>query len=169
MAIDMALFGAGRIGEIHAANIARHPEVRLRYVVGGKDRNRTETLAAKYGAVAVSADVALGDGEVQGVAIASPTPTHPDLIIKVAGAGKAIFCEKPIALDLQQLDASLEAVKTAGVPFFLGFNRRFDPSFNQLHNAVKEGQIGSVEIVNITSREGAPPPPGGLRKKSGGV
>ncbi|GAB4286847.1 MAG: inositol 2-dehydrogenase [Oscillatoriaceae cyanobacterium] len=158
MAIDMALFGAGRIGEIHAANIARHPEVRLRYVVGGKDRNRTETLAAKYGALAVSADVALGDGEVQGVAIASPTPTHAEYIIKAAGAGKAIFCEKPIALDLQQLDASLEAVKTAGVPFFLGFNRRFDPSFNQLHNAVKEGKIGAVEMVNITSRDPAPPP-----------
>ncbi|HIK13010.1 MAG TPA: inositol 2-dehydrogenase [Oscillatoriaceae cyanobacterium M33_DOE_052] len=158
MAIEMALFGAGRIGEIHAANIAHHPAVRLRYVVGGQDANRSATLAAKYGAAAVSADVALGDGEVQAVAIASPTPTHPDLIIKAAGAGKAIFCEKPIALNLQQLDDSLAAVKTAGVPFFLGFNRRFDPSFSQLHTAVKAGQIGSVEMVNITSRDPAPPP-----------
>lgn len=155
--INVCQFGAGRIGSIHAANLAAHPEARLRYVV---DVNTTaaEALAKQYGAKVTDQATALADKEVGMVVIASSTDTHADLILAAAQAKKAIFCEKPIHLELSRVKECVTAVQTSGVPMLVGFNRRFDPNFSALQSSVREGSIGTVELVNISSRDPAPPP-----------
>jgi len=96
--------------------------------------------------------------DVDAVAICSPTETHADFIVAAARAGKAIFCEKPISLDLAEVDRALAAVDEAGVPFQIGFNRRFDPAHEAVHEAVVRGEVGEPQLVRISSRDPAPPP-----------
>jgi len=164
--ITFAQFGAGRIGAVHAANIAASGATRLRYVV---DVNAAAAgaLAAKYGARVVDTATALADPEVDAVLIASSTDTHADLAIAAAKAGKAIFCEKPIDLSLKRVDACLAAVRRAKVPMLVGFNRRFDPNFAALRARLRAGEIGAVEQVVISSRDPGLPPLAYL-KVSGG-
>ncbi len=99
----------------------------------------------------------LADGDIDAVAICSPTPTHVPLIVQAAQAGKAIFCEKPISLELLEVDRALEAVQASGVPLMVGFNRRFDPSHSAVRDAVALGAVGAPHIVRITSRDPSPP------------
>ena len=106
--IDICQFGAGRIGKIHAANIAAHPGARLRYVVD-VNREAAAELARACGADAVDTDTALADAGVVAVAVASSTDSHADVAEAAARAGKAIFCEKPIDLDIGRVDACLSA------------------------------------------------------------
>ncbi len=153
--IDLCLFGAGLIGSVHAANLARHPRVRLRYIVDPRPEIAGK-LAAETGAEAVDAETALADPAIRGVMIASATRTHADLATAAAARGKAIFCEKPIDLDIARTDACLAAVKKAGVLFQIGFNRRFDPSFRSLKQRLSNNEIGAVEQVIITSRDPEP-------------
>jgi myo-inositol 2-dehydrogenase/D-chiro-inositol 1-dehydrogenase len=155
--IDICLFGAGRIGKIHAANIFAHPGARLRYVID-VNREAAAELAEACGADVVDADTGLADTGVDAVIVASSTDTHADVAEAAARAGKAIFCEKPIDLNIGRVDACLSALKQSGASMFVGFNRRFDPSFAALHNAVRDGRVGKVEMVSITSRDPAPPP-----------
>ncbi|UCH74274.1 MAG: inositol 2-dehydrogenase [Rhodospirillales bacterium] len=155
--IEICQFGAGRIGRVHAANIAAHPGARLRYVVD-VDNAAAAALAAAHGAEATDAESALADPDVSAIVIASSTDTHVGFIEAGARAGKAIFCEKPIHLDLRRVDACLSVLDECNASIFVGFNRRFDPSFAALKSAVREGQIGRVEMVSITSRDPAPPP-----------
>lgn len=152
-----AQFGAGRIGAIHAGNLAGSGAARLKHVV---DMNgpAAAALAAKHGAAVSDTATALADPEVGAVIIASSTDTHADLVIAAAKAGKAIFCEKPIDLALPRVDAALAAVRAAGVPMLVGFNRRFDPSFAELHRRIGAGAIGRVEQVVVTSRDPGLPP-----------
>jgi myo-inositol 2-dehydrogenase/D-chiro-inositol 1-dehydrogenase len=105
-----------------------------------------------------SAQELIGAPDVDAVAVCSPTGTHADLIVAAARAGKAIFCEKPVSLDLAEVDRALAAVEEAGVPFQIGFNRRFDPAHAAVAAAVAGGAIGEPQIVRITSRDPAPPP-----------
>lgn len=161
-----ALIGAGRIGKIHAANLATHPAATLRFV-SDIDGTVAEALASQHGARVASAEAALGDPTVDAVIIASSTDTHADLAVRAAGAGKAIFCEKPIDLSLARVDACLAVVEKADVPMFVGFNRRFDPSFAALKSRISAGAIGAVEQVIISSRDPSPPPLAYL-KVSGG-
>jgi myo-inositol 2-dehydrogenase/D-chiro-inositol 1-dehydrogenase len=102
------------------------------------------------------------------VLIASSTDTHARLAIAAARAGKAIFCEKPIDLSLSKVDSCLQEVEKAGVPMFVGFNRRFDPSFSALKARLDAGEIGAVEQVVISSRDPGPPPLSYI-KVSGGM
>src|SRR5579872_3107901 len=122
----VALFGAGRIGAIHAANAAAHPALKLTYVVDPA-APAAERLAATFGAVVASTGEVLADGDVAGVIIASSTDTHLDHCLSAAAAGKSIFCEKPIDLDLARARAAAPALATARI--LMGFNRRFDPQF----------------------------------------
>ena len=165
--LEIAQFGAGRIGQIHASNIAAMKDVRLRYVVD-VNAEAAQKLAARHGARVVSEREAFADGKVDAVLIASSTDTHARLAIEAARAGKAIFCEKPIDLSLRKVDECLREVESAGVPMFVGFNRRFDPSFSALKNRLDQGEIGAVEQVVISSRDPAPPPLAYL-KVSGGM
>jgi myo-inositol 2-dehydrogenase/D-chiro-inositol 1-dehydrogenase len=165
--LHFAQFGAGRIGAIHAANLAATAGARLKYVVDVHAPAAGE-LAARHGARATDATTALADKEVGAVIIASSTDTHADLVIAAARAGKAIFCEKPIDLSLARVDACLAEVASAGVAMLVGFNRRFDPDFAELHRRIEAGAIGNVEQVVITSRDPGPPPVSYI-KVSGGL
>jgi myo-inositol 2-dehydrogenase/D-chiro-inositol 1-dehydrogenase len=167
MTVEIAQFGAGRIGQIHAASIAATKDARLRYVID-VNAEAAQKLAARYGAKVVSERDAFADPKVGAVLIASSTDTHARLAIEAARAGKAIFCEKPIDLSLAKVDACLKEVEKAGVPMFVGFNRRFDPSFAALKQRLDKGEIGAVEQVVISSRDPNPPPPAYV-KVSGGM
>jgi len=155
--INFCQFGAGRIGQIHAANIAANRRASLRYVVDVHEAS-AKRLADEYGGTTADVGAALADPEVDAVLIASSTDTHADLMERSAKAGKAIYCEKPIDLDMQRVKTCLEVVDAAGVPLMLGFNRRFDPSFLALKAGVRAGRVGSVEMVQIVSRDPGPPP-----------
>lgn len=155
--LHFAQFGAGRIGAIHAANLAASGRARLKHVVD-VHAPAAQALAARHGAQVSGTQAALADPEVGAVIVASSTDSHADLVIAAARAGKAIFCEKPIDLSLPRVDACIAEVRRAGVPMLVGFNRRFDPSFAELHRRIGAGAIGAVEQVVITSRDPAPPP-----------
>ena len=155
--LEIVQFGAGRIGQIHASNIAAMKDLRLRYVVD-VNAEAAQKLAARYGARVATEREAFTDREVGAVLIASSTDTHARLAIEAARAGKAIFCEKPIDLSLKKVDECLREVERAGVPMFVGFNRRFDPSFSALKQRLDAGEIGPVEQVVISSRDPGPPP-----------
>ncbi|TIW22138.1 MAG: inositol 2-dehydrogenase [Mesorhizobium sp.] len=155
--MDVCLFGVGLIGRVHAGNLARHPRVRLRYIVD-PNREAAAKVAAATGAEIADTEAVMNDPSVKMVFIASATRTHAELAMAAAAKGKAIFCEKPIDLDLKRTDECLAAVEKAGVPFQIGFNRRFDPHFAAVRKAIDDGAIGAVEMVTITSRDpGAPP------------
>lgn len=161
----IALIGAGRIGRIHAANAAAHGELELAYVVDPV-AEAARRLADSCGARAVDLDAALGDGAVKGVVIASSTDTHLDFSLRAIAAGKAVFCEKPIDLDLDRARSAGE--KLAAAPLFIGFNRRFDPNFRALKQKLEAGVIGALETLHITSHDPAPPPAGYI-PLSGGI
>lgn len=164
---NVALFGAGRIGQIHAGNIAAHPDCKLVRVVDVY-QPAAEALAEKYGAQASTLSDALKDSSIDLVAICSATDTHADLIEAAARAGKAIFCEKPVDLSLERVERCLATVREAGVPLMIGFNRRFDPSMAGLQQALVNGEVGELELVTISSRDpGAPSPE--YVKTSGGL
>jgi myo-inositol 2-dehydrogenase/D-chiro-inositol 1-dehydrogenase len=155
--IEMALFGAGRIGKIHAGNVVRQPGARLKYVVD-VNAEAARSLAQTHGATVGDVDGALRDPAVKAVVIGSSTDTHADLIMRAAEAGKAIFCEKPVDLDLSRARKCADAVKRAGVTCLIGFQRRYDPTFAALKQRLDAGEIGTPEMLIQTSRDpGAPP------------
>ena len=158
--VNVAVIGLGRIGRLHAENLAhRIPQAKLTAI---SDIN-PETLnrcAAELGvSVAVQDRRAILDRpDVDAVAICSSTDTHAQMIEEAAAAGKHIFCEKPIDLDLARIDRALAAADKAGVKLQIGFNRRFDPSFRRARELVAAGKIGRPHLLRITSRDPQPPP-----------
>ena len=161
--LSIAVIGAGRIGNIHARNIAAHGGVRLAGVAD-VDATAASRLAEACGARALSLDEAFG---ADAVLIGSPTPTHADYIERAADAGRAIFCEKPIDLAADRVRACLASVRRAGVPLMVGFNRRFDPHFATLKRRMDDGEIGALELLIIISRDPAPPPIGYIESSGG--
>lgn len=155
--VSFCQFGAGRIGQIHAGNIAQHPRARLKTVVD-VDARAAAALAERYGAAVGSRDTALSDSGIDAVLIASSTDTHADLVEAAARAGKPVLCEKPLDLDRKRAELCAETARKAGIPLMLGFNRRFDPNFAKLHKQLREGRIGRLEMLTITSRDPGPPP-----------
>src|SRR5438094_6347453 len=165
--IDVALFGAGRIGKIHAGNVVRQPGARLKYVVD-VDATAAGTLAQQHGAKVASADNVLAGPSIGVVVIASSTDTDADLIQRGAAAGKAIFCEKPVDLDLDRARTCAQAVVRAGVACLIGFQRRYDPTFAALKARIDEGEIGDPEMLIVTGRDPGAPPVDYI-KRSGGI
>ncbi len=165
--IEVALFGAGRIGTIHAGNLAREAGARLKYVVD-PNAKAAQALAERHRAsVATTAEV-FADEAVGAVLICSYTDTHADLIRAAAESGKQIFCEKPVDLDLARARTCAETVKRAGVTCLIGFQRRYDPTFSALKARIVKGEIGTPEMLVVTSRDpGAPPIP--YIRSSGGI
>lgn len=160
--IRIAVFGAGRIGQVHVANLAtRVAGVSVSAVVDVR-RDAAIALASRYGVPLATDDVdaVLGDRDIDAVLIASATNTHSALIRGAAATGKHIFCEKPIDTTIGAIDETLAAVERAGVRFQVGFNRRFDPSFRRVHDLVRSGEAGKPHLVRITSRDPQPPPAG---------
>jgi myo-inositol 2-dehydrogenase/D-chiro-inositol 1-dehydrogenase len=167
--LRIGVIGVGRIGRMHADLLARRipgaTVTRVHDAHAESARDVAETLG-----VVAAADVEelLGASDVDAVAICTSTDTHADLIVAAAEAGKAIFCEKPVSLDLATVDRALAAVDAAGVPFQIGFNRRFDPAHAAVAAAVANGDVGTPQLVRITSRDPAPPPIDYIRT-SGGI
>ena len=164
--VRLGLLGAGRIGQTHARSIVAAENARL-VAVADPVEAAAAAVAGMTGARAVPAEAILGDAGIEGVLIATPTDLHAVLIEKAAAAGKAIFCEKPIDLDLSRARESVAATERCGVPLMIGFNRRFDPSFRRLRDEIDHGRVGSVELVQITSRDPATPPMEYVRRSGG--
>src|SRR3989440_375281 len=151
--LSMAVIGCGRIGRIHAENLAtRIPGARLAAVadIAGAC---AQQVAGQFHVAKATADYheLLADKTIEAVAICSSTDTHSRIIQEAAAAGKHIFCEKPIDYDLARIHAALEAVEKAGVKLQIGFNRRFDPSFARVRELVAGGAIAQPHIIRITS------------------
>ena len=156
--ISVGVIGAGRIGRLHAELLARRiPGVSVGAVFDVHHRFARDVAADLDVPAAASIDEVL-DADVDAVAICSSADTHVELMLAAAHAGKAIFCEKPVSLDLHELDRGLEAVRHAAVPFQIGFNRRFDPAHAAVAEAVAAGRIGDPHLVRISSRDPQPPP-----------
>ncbi|MBB3331569.1 myo-inositol 2-dehydrogenase/D-chiro-inositol 1-dehydrogenase [Halomonas campaniensis] len=155
--MKIALIGAGRIGQVHAQAIASHPEASLAAITD-YHASAAEALATQYGSQALSAEAIFADDTIDAVLIASSTPTHADYLEQAARAGKAILCEKPIALDLARTRDALQVLAAHPVTCALGFNRRHDPQFAALKQALVEGRIGDLETLTIISRDPTPPP-----------
>ena len=167
--INLGVIGTGRIGTLHTEHLVyRVPDA---WVLAVSDivEEAAKQCAARYGVpVAVTDHVALlEDDAIEAVVVCSSTDTHAGIIQEAAAAGKHIFCEKPIDLSLARIDAALAAVERAGVKLQIGFNRRFDPNFRRVREAIAGGQIGIPHILRITSRDPAPPPISYVRASGG--
>lgn len=168
--VNVGVIGAGRIGRVHAGNLAHLiPNARL-VAVADVIEAAAQKLAADFGIANVYKDprAIFDHKEIDAVIICSSTDTHAQMMEDAAAAKKHIFCEKPIALDLARIDRALAAVSQAGVKLQIGFNRRFDPSLKHVHDVVASGKIGTPHILRITSRDPAPPPMAYV-KVSGGI
>ncbi len=168
--LNIAVIGCGRIGRIHSENLAtRIPGARLA-AVADVDRAVVQEMAAQLHLTKATTEYGelLADPAINAVAICSSTDTHSRIIQEAATAGKHIFCEKPIDLDLGRIRAALAAVEKAGVKLQIGFNRRFDPSFAKVRQLVASGAIGRPHVIRITSRDPGPPPLEYIRV-SGGI
>jgi myo-inositol 2-dehydrogenase/D-chiro-inositol 1-dehydrogenase len=163
----VAVFGAGRIGRIHASNLAALPGVQLDAICDPSAEAASD-LAQSLGAKVSTIEAVLADKQIDAIAICSPTTTHSDLITRAAAAGKHIFCEKPVDLSVPRAQACAEAVKAAGVACMIGFQRRFDPTFNEASRRLAAGDIGNAEMLIITSRDPGAPPAEYI-KESGGI
>ena len=132
--IRFSVLGCGRIGTMHARNLARHPKARLTSVFDVFTK-ASDAMAAELGVkAAASIDEVLADPEVDAVLIATSTDTHVELITAAARAGKAILCEKPIALDMAKVEQCWAEISSLNATVMIGFNRRFDPSFRAVHD-----------------------------------
>lgn len=167
MTIRFAILGAGRIGLVHAQAITSNPQAKL-VAVADAFEGAANRLISEYGGELRGVDDIATARDIDAVLICTPTNTHADLIEKFARAGKAIFCEKPIDLSVERVKSCLQVVEDTGAKLMVGFNRRFDPHFVALRETIRSGQIGDVEMINITSRDPGAPPPEYI-KVSGGI
>ncbi len=155
--LNVALLGAGRIAHVHAKHIHHHPNTRL-FSVSDQFADAAALLAGQYQAQVLSVTDAIHHPEVDIVLVATSTDTHAEFSLQAARAGKAIFCEKPIDLNIARVKACVVEVRQLGVPFMVGFNRRFDPNHAHLHRALRAGEIGELEHLQICSRDPSPLP-----------
>ncbi|WP_299651314.1 inositol 2-dehydrogenase [uncultured Jannaschia sp.] len=167
MALSFAILGAGRIGKVHAQAVATTDGARLA-AIADPVALAAEALAGTYGADIRTIDEIEGATDIDAVIICTPTDTHADLIERFARAGKAIFCEKPVDLSVARVRACLAVVEETRATLMVGFNRRFDPDFLALKAAIDDGQVGTVEMVTLTSRDPGPPPYDYI-ERSGGI
>ncbi len=157
--VNIAVIGTGRMGSVHTRNLARHiPEANLVAVCDIR-LEVAQAIAGELGIQRVEQDYheLLTDKDIEAILIATSTDTHAFIMKDVAAAGKHIFCEKPLALDLDSIDDALAAVDRSGVKLQVGFNRRFDKSFKRVHEIVASGEIGRPCILRITNRDPVPP------------
>jgi len=165
--VNIALLGCGRIGQVHARSLMGMTNAPIAAVADAMP-DAAAALSAGTGAPVKDVTSIFADPAIDAVVIGTPTTTHYDLIHQAAAAGKAIFCEKPIDLSSERIRDCLSVVERHGVPFFIAFNRRFDPNFQSLKSRIVDGDIGTVEMVTILSRDPGPPPIGYI-KTSGGL
>lgn len=167
MITNIALLGAGRIGKVHARAITSDPRAKL-VAVADVSKEAAEAIASNYHCKVLGIDQILESTEIDAVIICTPTNTHADLIERFVRKGKAVFCEKPIDLNVDRAEACIKVVEETNGKVMLGFNRRFDPHFRAVRKTIGEGKIGTVEMVTIISRDPGAPPPEYI-KVSGGI
>jgi myo-inositol 2-dehydrogenase/D-chiro-inositol 1-dehydrogenase len=156
--IRVAVLGAGRIGKIHAHNVAMNPRSKL-VAVADPIESAAKSLADSLGCEAsASAGATIARGDVDAIVIGTPTDTHIDFTLEGARRGKAVLCEKPIDLDIRKADAAVAEIEKLKAKVMIAFNRRFDPSAAALRRAIDGGAVGTVHQVIITSRDPSPPP-----------
>jgi myo-inositol 2-dehydrogenase / D-chiro-inositol 1-dehydrogenase len=158
--LKIGLIGAGRIGRLHAEHLtSRIPSADL-IMVADVFEEAARQCAELYAIPLSTPDYreVLAYPDIQAVVICSSTDTHAQIIEEAAQAGKHIFCEKPVALDLPSIDRALDAVERAGVKLQIGFNRRFDANYRRVRQAVEQGEIGRPHVLHIVSRDPDPPP-----------
>ncbi len=169
--MKVGIIGLGRIGKVHARNIAQFiPELRIKTVADPFADEKTKGFAKQYHipVVVTDAEEILKDDEIEAVLICSSTDTHSQFIIEAARAGKHIFCEKPIDYDLVKVREAIKAADDAGVKLMIGFGRRFDHNHRAVYDMVRAGKIGAPHIIKISSRDPEPPPISYV-KVSGGI
>jgi predicted dehydrogenase len=154
----IAVVGLGRIGRLHVDNLATSvPGAALAAVVDAIEP-LARNLAARYGAPwATSIDEVLGDPALDGVVIATPSALHPELVKRAASAGKHVFCEKPLGLDVSACANAVAAAEAAGIALQIGFQRRFDPDWQMLEAELETGAIGSLALFRCSHRNAASP------------
>jgi myo-inositol 2-dehydrogenase/D-chiro-inositol 1-dehydrogenase len=157
--LRIAVLGVGRIGKMHVELLSRQVPGASVAMVQDINADAAAAIGEQFDVPhTTDVDAFLASADVDAVAICSSTDTHVPFMIAAANAGKAIFCEKPISLDLGKVDEALAVIASSGVPFQVGFNRRFDAAHASVRDAVIDGSIGDVHMVRITSRDPAPPP-----------
>lgn len=156
--LRIAVLGCGRIGQMHAANVARHPRAELASVYDVHQPSAERVAKAQGVKAAASAEEVFANANVDAVLIATATPTHADYIEMAVASGKAVLCEKPIDLNLARVEACAAKIAGTTVPIQLGFNRRYDPGHAAARAAMAAGDIGDLHQVIITSRDPAIPP-----------
>lgn len=164
--LNIGILGCGRIGQVHARSLKAMEDARL-VAVSDVLPEAAYDLAQATGAEVRAAMDILTATDIDVVIIGTPTDTHFDLIETAARNDKAILCEKPVDMSVDNIRRIIEVVDTAGIPFLTGFNRRFDPNFATLRARIQEGLIGSVELLAITSRDPAPPPVSYITRSGG--
>ncbi|MGB3408815.1 MAG: inositol 2-dehydrogenase [Jannaschia sp.] len=167
MTVRFGVLGAGRIGQVHARAIAATQGATL-VAIADPVAEAARKAQAAFGGDIRDIDTILGSADIDAVVICTPTDTHADLIERAARAGKGIFCEKPVDLDVGRVQDCLAVVQQTGATLMVGFNRRYDPDFMALKAAVDAGRVGAVEMVTITSRDPGPPPADYITR-SGGI
>lgn len=168
--VNFGIIGAGRIGQVHAESLChRLPQANV-LAIADIYGDAARAAAERFHIPQATDDPGelLANPAIDAIAICSSTPTHAPLMIAAARAGKHIFCEKPIALELARIDEALAVVEECGVALQIGFNRRFDSNFQRIRQGVADGEIGDPHILRITSRDPAPPPIDYI-KASGGI
>ena len=167
MTLKFAVLGAGRIGRVHARAIASVPGAAL-VAIAEPDEKAAEAARAAFGCEIRTIDDCAAADDVDAVVICTPTNTHADLIETFVRAGKKVFCEKPVDLEVERVRQALAVVAAEGGTLMVGFQRRFDPDFMALKAAIDQGRIGEVEMITLTSRDPGPPPYDYI-KVSGGI
>ena len=157
MTVRIGILGAGRIGQVHADAIAKVNGAEL-IAIADPMAPAAEAVRVRHGCDIRSIQQIEAADDIDAVLICTPTDTHADLIERFARAGKAIFCEKPVDLSLQRVKDCLQVVADTDTFLMVGFQRRFEPDFNVLKDAIDEGRIGKVEMISLTSRDPSPPP-----------
>jgi myo-inositol 2-dehydrogenase/D-chiro-inositol 1-dehydrogenase len=165
--IRFGILGAGRIGKVHAATIAKSSKAEVVFIADAMPKAAAE-LAKSVGAEVASVEDIIKSKNVDAVLIATPTDTHADYIELAARAGKAILCEKPVSLSVARIEKCLKVVEKTKAKLMIGFNRRFDPNFANLEQRIRKGDIGAVELVTVISRDPGLPPVDYI-KRSGGL
>ena len=159
--LKIGIVGAGRIGKVHAQSIIYHiPEAEVVMITDVVEA-AAKALAEKYGIPAYSTDYMdiVNNPEIDAVLVCSPTPTHADISIAAMEAGKHVFCEKPVDLTIEKIKKTAEVAEKTGRKLQIGFNRRFDHNHGKVQQLAKDGVLGNVEIIKITSRDPEPPSP----------
>ena len=162
------IIGTGRIGAMHAEVVSSRKDATVSWCCDVSP-NLARAIADRVGAkVSTDFEEVIGDAAVDAVIVASPTNTHIDIILSAAQAGKAVFCEKPIDLDIRKVDKCRRQMELYSVPVQIGFHRRFDPSHRAVRDSVSSGEIGALELLQITSRSPGPIPPRAYLESCGG-